>query len=103
LMPIDGRQVEIVGVMPAGFLFPDEAADLWKPILLDADATGADNRGSHGFTVLGRLKAGLTIAQAKADLDSVATTFKARFPVNYRNGFSTTIRPLRDEILGDTS
>ena len=103
LMPIDGRPVEIVGVMPPGFLFPDGATDLWKPILLDAAAIGADNRGSHGFTVLGRLKAGLTIAQATADLDSVATTFKARFPGNYRNGFSTIVRPLRDEIVGDTS
>jgi putative ABC transport system permease protein len=101
-VPIDGRPVEIVGVMPPGFRFPDETTEVWKPIVLDADAVSANNRGSHGFTVLARMKEDATIAQARADLDSVAATFKARFPDNYRNGFTTTLRPLRDEIVGDT-
>jgi len=103
LVPIDGRPVEIVGVMPATFHFPDETTEIWKPILFDADAVSANNRGSHGFTLLARLKPGVTIAQAKADLDSVGATFKARFPANYRNGFSTKLRSLQDEIVGDTS
>jgi len=103
LVPIDGHQVEIVGVMPSSFHFPDETTEIWKPILFDADAVSANNRGSHGFTVIARLKPGVTIAQAKADLDSVGATFKARFPDNYRNGFSTTLRSLQEEIVGDTS
>ena len=91
-VPIDGRQVEIIGVMPSTFHFPDETTEIWKPMLFDADAVSANNRGSHGFTILARLKPGITIAQAKTDLDSVAATFRARFPDNYRNGFSTTLR-----------
>jgi putative ABC transport system permease protein len=102
LVPIDGRPTAIVGVMPAGFQFPDESIDIWKPILLDADALGADNRGSHGFTVVGRLKPGVTLAQAASDLDALASSFVSRFPGNYRNGFSTTIRRLQDEVVGDT-
>jgi putative ABC transport system permease protein len=99
---VDGRQVEIVGVMPASFEFPDETTELWTPVVLDADALSANNRGSHGFTVLARLKRGMTAAQARADLDAVTSGFKARFPGNYRNGFSVIVRPLQTEIVGDT-
>ena len=103
MVAVDGRPVEIVGVMPAAFRFPDETTELWRPILLDAEALGAGNRGSHGFTVLARLKRGISREQARADLDSAGAAFQARFPGNYRNGFSTTVRPLQDEIVGDTS
>jgi putative ABC transport system permease protein len=99
---IDGRAVTILGVMPRRFRFPDENTDIWKPILLDADALGADNRGSHGYTLVARLKRGLTAAQARQDLDTVASTFIPQFPANYRAGFSTVVRRLRDEIVGDT-
>ncbi len=103
LVAIDGRQVEIVGIMPPTFHFPDETTELWKPILFDAEAVSEGNRGSHGLTVLARLRPGVTIAQGRADLDSIGATFKARFRGNYRNGFSTTLRSLQDEIVGDTS
>jgi len=99
---IDGRAVEIAGVMPRGFRFPDDSTDMWKPILLDADALGANNRGSHGFTLVGRMKRGVTVDQARRDLDAVASTFIPQFPGNYRAGFSTVVRRLRDEIVGDT-
>ena len=100
---VDGRPVEVVGVMPSGFAFPDQTTEIWKPVLLDADALSADNRGSHGFTLIGRMKRGTTPVQARADLDAVASTFGARFPNNYRDGFSTVVRRLQDEIVGDTS
>ena len=99
---IDGRAVEIAGVMPRGFRFPDESTDMWKPILLDADALGADNRGSHGYTLVARMKRGVTVDQARKDLDGVASKFIPRFPTNYRAGFSTVVRRLQDEIVGDT-
>ena len=100
---LDGKPVQVVGVMPAGFRFPSTSTEIWKPILLDADAVSEDNRGSHGFTVLARLRAGVPVERGQADLDAVTATFKEAHPNNYRNGFSTSIRPLRDEIIGDTS
>jgi putative ABC transport system permease protein len=103
IVPIDGKPTTIVGVMPAAFEFPDQAIDVWKPFVLDADALSADNRGSHGYTILGRLKPNVTIAQATGDLDALAGNFQQRFPLNYRNGFTTTLRRLQDEIVGDTS
>ena len=99
---LDGTPVQIIGVMPASFAFPNETVDLWKPLLLDAEAVSANNRGSHGFSVVARMKRGVTLAQAKADLDGVAAVFKDQYPGNYLRGFSVTLWPLRDEIVGDT-
>jgi putative ABC transport system permease protein len=100
---IDDRAVEIVGIMAPGFRFPDETTELWMPILLDAEAVSPDNRGSHGLTIVARMKPRATLEQVRADLDNVAATFIPRFPSNYRAGFSTVVRRLQDEIVGDTS
>jgi putative ABC transport system permease protein len=102
VVSIDGRPTQIVGVMPAAFRFPDPAVEIWKPLLLDAEALSEDNRGSHGYTALARLRPGATLAQARADLAGVTATFKAEHPLNYRTGFSVALRPLRDDIVGDT-
>ena len=101
-IPVDGRPAQVVGVMPAAFQFPDRSVEMWKPILLDAEALSDNNRGSHGYTALARLKAGISRQQAQADLDAVTATFKADHPGNYRNGFGATLRPLQEEIVGDT-
>jgi putative ABC transport system permease protein len=102
VVSIDGRPTEVVGVMPPRFQFPDPAIEIWKPLLLDADAVSSDNRGSHGYTALARLRPGVTLSQAQADLAGVTATFQAEHPLNYRTGFSVALRPLQAEIVGDT-
>ena len=77
--------------------------DIWKPLLLDAEALSSNNRGSHGYTALARMRPGVTLAQAQADLAGVTATFKAEYPGNYRTGFTATLRPLQEEIVGDTA
>ena len=101
-IPVDGRPTQVVGVMPAAFQFPDRSIEIWKPFLLDAEALSDNNRGSHGYTALARLKAGISRQQAQADLTTVTAAFKADHPGNYRNGFGATLRPLQDDIVGDT-
>ncbi len=104
VVSLDGRSVRVVGVMPPRFDFPAEDVDVWTPIVVDADALSENNRGSRGYVVIARLKPGVTIAQATADLNGpVAAGFLARFPRSYRLGFSTDVRRLQDEIVGDTS
>src|SRR4029077_18086559 len=68
---LDGRPVQVVGVMPASFQFPDHTIELWTPMVFDAEAVSDNNRGSHGYTVIARIKAGLTREQAQADLAGV--------------------------------
>jgi putative ABC transport system permease protein len=101
-IPVDGRPAQVVGVMPAAFQFPDRSIEIWKPFLLDAEALSDNNRGSHGYTALARLKAGISRQQAQADLNAVTAAFKADHPGNYRNGFGATLRPLQEEIVGDS-
>src|SRR5258705_6514167 len=100
---LDGKTAQVVGVVPAAFHFPDRTVEMWRPMVFDAEAVSDNNRGSHGYTVLARLKAAVTREQAQSDLAGVTAAFKAEHPDNYRNGFSATLRPLQDEIVGDTS
>ena len=101
-IPVDGHPTQVVGVMPAAFRFPDRSIEIWKPFLLDAEALSDNNRGSHGYTALARLKAGISRQQAHADLNAVTAAFKTDHPGNYRTGFGATLRPLQEEIVGDT-
>jgi putative ABC transport system permease protein len=101
-IPVDGRPTQVVGVMPAAFQFPDRGIEIWKPFLLDAEALSDNNRGSHGYTALARLKGGLSRQQAQADINAVTAAFKADHPGNYRNGFGARLRPLQEDIVGDT-
>ena len=68
----------IIGVMPANFRFPDRDVDLWS--VSAPDAPFAQSRESTWYTAVARLKPGVTIEQARADLGSVQSGLAARFP-----------------------
>ena len=68
----------IIGVMPASFLFPDRDADLWCPVPVNAPYS--QKRESHWYTVIGRLKPGVTIAQARADLATIQNQLGRQYP-----------------------
>jgi putative ABC transport system permease protein len=99
---VDAAPMLVVGVMPPTFRFPEPATEIWKPIVLDADAVSENNRGSHGYTVLARLRSGVSVRDAETDINALAELFKTEYPNNYRNGFSVTLRRLQDEIVGDS-
>jgi predicted permease len=65
---IEARVYSVIGVMPAGFAFPAKA-DVWVPAELDRENT---SRTSHNFTAFGRLAPGVSIAQARADIQTIA-------------------------------
>ena len=99
---VDGKNAEVVGVMPAGFHFPDDSVDMWKPLAFDADLLSENNRGSRSYTVLGRLKPGLTVADAQNGMNVVTTGMVQEHPEAYRGGYYTTVRGLQEEIVGGT-
>jgi predicted permease len=90
---LDEKPFIIVGVMPRGFLFPfdgaplSERADLWVPIAFSADRL-ADRVREFGVGVVGRLRPGVTPAQAQQDILRVADNFMREHPESY----SGTIR-----------
>jgi putative ABC transport system permease protein len=92
----------VVGVMPPGFAYPDEA-EIWAPLAFGPDDLAPDNRGNHGLEVLGRIKPGLTLAQVQADMDRVARTMieqNGDYPYQ-KYGFGVILHPLLEETVGD--
>ncbi|MGA7245547.1 MAG: FtsX-like permease family protein, partial [Terracidiphilus sp.] len=68
----------IVGVMPASFQFPKNEVDVWTPSA--PDAPFAQRRDETWFTVIGRMKPGITLEKATADLATVQSQLGRQFP-----------------------
>lgn len=99
---IDGRTRQIIGVMPKGFNYP-LASDLWAPQVFADEDFAPNNRGNHGFEVLARLKPGVTLAQARDDVQAVAKSIVERnrdYPYD-RFHYSMILHPLLEETVGD--
>jgi putative ABC transport system permease protein len=95
---LDGTKYAVVGVMPAGFQFMEGHVALWVPAALSAEAL--TNHGAHYLTVLGRLKPGVTAAQADAELDAIAERISRSFPDGARR-LHAYVLPLREQLVGD--
>ena len=91
---MNGEPCDVVGVMPAAFAFPTEAARLWLPLAVDPDP---DTRGNHGLMAVGRLKPGVPLTSAREDLRALMTRWTEDFP--HHKGHSVVITPLRDELV----
>jgi predicted permease len=78
-LQLDSESFTVVGVLPDSFQFPNERVDLWAP--LSFSPTSPENsRRSRFVDQLGRLKPGVTLAQAQADLSRVAEGVAREFP-----------------------
>jgi predicted permease len=99
-MTLNGANYSIIGVIPPGFHF-GRANDIWVPIGQWNDPTFHDRRASLGMRVVGRLKPGVTLPQASADMDTIGRGLAASFP-EADAGSSVTVRSLKDRIVGNT-
>src|SRR5579864_196637 len=88
----------IVGVMPEWFQVPNRDVDMWTPSA--PDAPFANSRQSTWFTVIGRMKPGVTLKQATVDLATVQSLLGKQFP---KPDADLTVRtePLKDTIVGN--
>jgi putative ABC transport system permease protein len=90
---IDGMPLRIVGVMPRGFEYPAAAA-LWVPKELIRDTSG---RTGHNQSVVGRLKSGVSMTQASAEMNTIAAQLKAQHGRN-ENAVAVAMLTLRDSL-----
>ncbi len=88
---IEGMPLRIVGVMPEGFEYPAKA-DLWAPKELIADTSG---RTAHNYEVVGRLKRGVSLTQASAEMNTIAARLKAQYGAD-ENAAAVVISTLMD-------
>jgi predicted permease len=84
----------IVGVMPAGFDFP-QGTEIWTPLMTDGELSR--NRRSHLLRVVGRLAPGMTLAQADAEMSAFAESVMRQNP-GVEPGLRVQVRNLREKI-----
>jgi predicted permease len=96
---LDGEPYMVVGVMPAWYRTPGDA-ELWVP--LDMSKKSLGTRGSHRWRAIGRIKQGVTLQQARADLRTIAEGYEKQFPDNNRD-VDAIVTPMREDLIGDFS
>ena len=98
-MQLDGQPYAIVGVLCKDFSLGGKQ-DLWIPLGLDR--MKPQDRGSHYLRVTARLKPGVTLAQASAEMDRFAAQLARENPINYSaaGGWGMFVVPLKEQIVG---
>ena len=90
----DAEGYTVVGVMPAGFQYTGPWDQAWVPLLVDP------NRG-HGFmTVVGRLKSGVSLRQAQAEMETISAQLAKAYP-RPLEGFGVNIVPMHKQMAGE--
>jgi putative ABC transport system permease protein len=95
---IDGADYVVAGVMPRGFSFPSREAEIWVPFGYTAEQWA--NAGSHFLRVYGRLKDGVTLGQANADLAAIARALGEEHP-DSNSKIEAYAVMLREQIVKD--
>jgi len=95
-LELDARKYTIVGVMPPQFRFPTRA-QVWFPM----EMVNKYERGSHWASAIGRLKPGVTVKAAQADLSVIASNLEKQYPgSNHKVG--AVVVSLRDNLIGNS-
>jgi putative ABC transport system permease protein len=101
-LTISGRSHTIVGVMPSGFAFPPKA-EMWQPLWFPQEMYDQQRRGGRGLEVLARLKPGVRLTGAQAELDRLGAQLTARYPQNYggERRYRMLVAPLLEDYVGE--
>lgn len=93
---VNNRARIVVGVMPPGFKYP-EISELWTPLAL---TTKEFTRTDHGLSAIARLKDGVTIEQAQAEMNNIAARIEQQNPVT-NEGLGVSVTGLHKRLAGD--
>ncbi|HEY7290858.1 MAG TPA: ABC transporter permease [Vicinamibacterales bacterium] len=101
---LDATPYQVIGILPRALRLPTDYAtrvtsDLWMPLALGP--ADPQSRGSHGLNALARLKAGVPLAQAQADIDTITRNFRRDYSTQYDPEFGLTLVPAATEVFGD--
>ena len=95
VLTLNGRPAPIIGVLPASFEIPAHM-DMWIPYALP---TGADASAGRYIYTIGRLKPGVSVQQAQAELDTIASSLQKERP-DFNTGWGVNVVPLREQVIG---
>jgi len=97
---LTGKSYVVIGIIPASFSLYEHPSDVYIPIGQWDDPTFRDRKVSFGTRAYGRLKPGVTIQQAQADMDLVARNLSAAYP-EADKGIGISLIPLKQDMVGD--
>jgi putative ABC transport system permease protein len=97
---LNGRPYTVIGIMPRGFLFPSRV-EMWVPVGQLSGDPDWQQRGNHpGLYGVARLNPGVTIEQARADMDTIAVNLEKQYP-DTNQGNRIAITPLLEIFVQD--
>jgi putative ABC transport system permease protein len=97
---LNGSSATVVGVMPEGFRFP-WAQEVWTPLTALTAEAGATARGQGDpVVVLGRLRRGVTLRQARSEMASIARALALEYP-RTNAGLGVLVKPYVEFVMGD--
>ncbi len=106
---LDRRPFTVIGIMPPNFVFPidSDPADIFVTIALDATTVDGnkpqtEERGNHSLQGIGRLRPGVPVERADADLRTIAAALAKQYP-DSNTKFSADAAPLREDLVGDVA
>jgi putative ABC transport system permease protein len=104
VVQLDATPYTVVGILPADLLLPLDYAKrgpthIWVPLAL-APADPRE-RGNHGLNALARLRPGVSLTQAQAEIDTITRGFLQAYPDSYDREFGLTLVPAPLEVFGD--
>ncbi|MEX2151699.1 MAG: ABC transporter permease [Gemmatimonadaceae bacterium] len=96
----------VIGVLPAGFYFPDRLTDVFTPATtywrFDRESTERFSGSARRWTAIGRLASGASVADARSDLDRIGRQLAQAHPANVPDfpGFAAAVVPVLDSVAG---
>ena len=111
-LTLNGQSYTVVGIMPPDFQFPHqsfqfaERADLWVPLTFSTEQI-RERQGPYNHHVIARLKRGVTLEQAQAEMSTIAGRLEQQYrsyrgPKGEDGGWAITVVPLQEEVVGKT-
>jgi predicted permease len=94
---LDGQSYLVAGVMPASFRFPD-FAQMWTPMAWTDQERAV--RGEHHYMVIARLKPGVALKQAQAEMNTISGWLEQQYPEDDK-GWGAVVVPLHDDLVSD--
>jgi putative ABC transport system permease protein len=94
---LNGKNHTVVGIAPSDITFLNRKADIWVPVALNPN--NIVNRGARNLLVVGRLKQGVTIEQARSEMAVIARNLEQQYPED-NSGWGVNLASLYDEEVG---